>query len=360
MNSKIDLSLRNLYSLILTVVAWIIPIVILSILNKDVTGSDSFVAYRTGNFFDYLIISAFLLGSLNWMLNRITDFPNIRKLSMGLIIGIRSLSFLLILILYDLLDIMVIFDKEFGDLPKIFTPEVFTSSHFYGTLFYILFVDTIYGWFYQIRAILGENTFRNLLLGKYRKPRAEKRIFMFIDMKDSTTHAELLGHVKFTRLIQECFRDFGIIARKRKVDIYQYIGDEVVVSWDIKLGIQEQNCLRLFFDFRDKLQKNWPDYQGKYNIKPVFKAGIHSGHVTVAEIGLFKRGIEYLSDVLNTASRIQGMCNEFQADLLISGDVYELIDKIPDIQMEFVENVQLKGKENKVEIYSVNQAGNKD
>jgi hypothetical protein len=45
------------------------------------------------------------------------------------------------------------------------------------------------------------------------------------------------------------------------------------------------------------------------------------------------------------------MCNEFQADLFISGDVYELIDEIPDIQMEFVENVQLKGKENKVEIY---------
>lgn len=104
MNSKIDLSLRNLYSLILTTVAWIIPIVVLSILNKEVTGSDSFVAYRTGNLFDYLMISAIILGSLNWMLNRITDLPNIRKLSMGLIIGIRSLSFLLILILYDLSD----------------------------------------------------------------------------------------------------------------------------------------------------------------------------------------------------------------------------------------------------------------
>ena len=41
-----------------------------------------------------------------------------------------------------------------------------------------------------------------------------KRIFMFIDMKDSTTHAEQLGHVKFTHLIQDCFRDFGIIAEK--------------------------------------------------------------------------------------------------------------------------------------------------
>ena len=242
-------------------------------------------------------------------------------------------------------------------MPKKFTPELFTSGHFYGSLLYILFIDTIFGWFYQIRTIIGEKTFRNLLLGKYRKPRAEKRIFMFIDMKDSTTHAEQLGHVKFTRLIQECFRDFGLISRKRKVDIYQYIGDEVVVSWYIKPGIKDQNCLRLFFDFQERLVKKWPGYLRKYNIKPVFKAGVHSGHVTVAEIGLFKRGIEYLSDVLNTASRIQDLCNQYQADLLISKDVFEQLDENTDFKMEIIQNVGLKGKEQKMDIFSVKKMG---
>jgi adenylate cyclase len=353
MKRKLYLILQNLYSLVLTIIAWIFPVALLAVLNKDIPSSDIFIAYKTGNLFVYLMISAFLLGSVHWLLNRITDLPNIRELSMGLIMSIRFFSFILILALYDTLDILTFFDEKFADLPKKFTPELFTSGHFYGTLLYILFIDTIYGWFYQIRTILGEKTFRNLLLGKYRKPRAEKRIFMFIDMKDSTTHAEHLGHVKFTRLIQECFRDFGIIARKRKVDIYQYIGDEVVVSWYIKSGIHKQNCLRLFFDFRDQLLKNWPNYQRKYNIKPVFKAGIHSGHVTVAEIGLFKRGIEYLGDVLNTASRIQGMCNQYQADLLISREVLDQLDENPDFKMEIIENVGLRGKEQKVDIFSV-------
>jgi adenylate cyclase len=80
------------------------------------------------------------------------------------------------------------------------------------------------------------------------------------------------------------------------------------------------------------------------------KAGIHSGHVTVAEIGLYKRGIEYLSDVLNTAARIQGMCNQFEVDLLISGEVYEYFSDIPDLKMKAIENVQLKGKQQKVQI----------
>ena len=176
---------------------------------------------------------------------------------------------------------------------------------------------------------------------------------MFIDMKDSTTHAEQLGHVKFTHLIQDCFKDFGIIAEKWGVDIYQYVGDEVIVSWNVEKGNENYNCLNLFFDFRDRLMRGWSAYQVKYNIKPVFKAGIHCGMVSVAEIGLYKRGIEYLSDVLNAAARIQSMCNHHQADILISKDVYEQLGKNPDFEINFIENAQLKGKEQKIDIYSV-------
>ena len=358
MKTRYDHILRNLISLLITIIAWFFPLALLSIIYKDVPDTDIYIAYRTGNFFTYVMIASILLGGLHWLLNKITDFPAIRKLSLSLIIGIRIVSFIFIIALYDALDIMTIFDENFGLVTKKFNLQYLTTSQFLSTVAYFLFIDTIYGWFYQIRILLGKRIFWNLLLGKYHTPRAEKRIFMFIDMKDSTTHAEKLGHVKFTRLIQECFRDFGVIAQKRNVEIYQYIGDEVVVSWSIKSGIYEQNCLRLFFDFQQKLQKNWPEYQRNYHVKPVFKAGIHAGHVTVAEIGLYKRGIEYLSDVLNTASRIQGLCNQYQADLLISGDVYELFDDRPDFQLKSIENVQLKGKQEKVQIFSVEQMGN--
>ena len=91
----------------------------------------------------------------------------------------------------------------------------------------------------------------------------------------------------------------------------------------------------------------------QYNIKPVFKAGIHSGMVSVAEIGLYKRGIEYLSDVLNTAARIQSLCNQYQTDILLSKDVYEQLDKDREIEIKFIDNAHLKGKEQKIDIYSV-------
>jgi adenylate cyclase len=176
---------------------------------------------------------------------------------------------------------------------------------------------------------------------------------MFIDMKDSTTHAERLGHLKFTRLIQKCFRDFGMIAMKRRVTIYQYVGDEVIVSWLIRPGLNNQNCLRLFFEFREKLLENSGNYQREFGLKPIFKAGVHMGDVTVAEIGVAKRGIEYLSDVLNTTARIQGMCNQYDTDILISRKLHDELDESPDIDMKHVESMILKGKTQKVDLYRV-------
>ena len=41
-----------------------------------------------------------------------------------------------------------------------------------------------------------------------------------------------------------------------------------------------------------------------------FKVGIHYGKVTLEEIGVVKKDIVFSGDVLNTAARIQSMCNE--------------------------------------------------
>ena len=42
----------------------------------------------------------------------------------------------------------------------------------------------------------------------------------------------------------------------------------------------------------------------KYRMVPEFKAGVNSGHVTVAEVGELKKEPAYQGDVLITAARI--------------------------------------------------------
>jgi adenylate cyclase len=59
----------------------------------------------------------------------------------------------------------------------------------------------------QINEKFGQGILVNFLLGKYHRPKEDERIFMFMDLKSSTTYAEKLGHIRYSQLIQDCFFD---------------------------------------------------------------------------------------------------------------------------------------------------------
>ncbi|MDA8634161.1 adenylate/guanylate cyclase domain-containing protein [Verrucomicrobiales bacterium] len=99
--------------------------------------------------------------------------------------------------------------------------------------------------------------------------------------------------------------------------VYQHAGDEVVLSWPKKKGIEGGAAIRCFFAIRDYLDSRKDYYKSTYGVQPVFKAGVHVGWVTVAEVGVLKREISYHGDTINTAARIEGCCNDLQRDLLI-------------------------------------------
>ena len=140
--------------------------------------------------------------------------------------------------------------------------------------------------------------------------------------------------------------------------LMQYVGDEAILTWTTNDGIKNENCINIFFDFQKALVRRADYYLQKYNLMPEFKAGINYGTVTVAEVGDIKRDIAYLSDVLNTAARIQGQCNDYGKDLLISGFVKDILPKNTNHKYESLGFISLKGKEHKVEIYSVEKITN--
>ena len=60
-------------------------------------------------------------------------------------------------------------------------------------IIYILIFYISLSFYTHINLLLGEGALLKFLLGKYRKPSGEHRIFMFLDIKSSTTLAERLG-----------------------------------------------------------------------------------------------------------------------------------------------------------------------
>ena len=176
---------------------------------------------------------------------------------------------------------------------------------------------------------------------------------MFLDLKDSTPYAEQLGHVRFSQLIQDCFYDLNKVVPNFNAEIYQYVGDEAILSWKPKDGIRDLNCIAVFFAFKEKLTEHVSNYQNKYGLVPEFKAGVNVGEATIAEVGDVKKEIAYHGDVLNTAARIQAVCNTYEKALLISEKLENLLHFTSEYKKVLVDEVSLKGKSKPIKIFSI-------
>jgi len=204
----------------------------------------------------------------------------------------------------------------------------------------------------QITLKFGPGNLTKFLTGKFHHPKEELRIFMFLDMKDSTAHAERLGHVQFGELIQDCFSDLTVV-ENHQAEVYQYVGDEAIIYWEVDKGLKNRNCIMSYFDFKQRLEVRSNYYLEKYGVQPEFKAGMNIGPVTITEIGDIKRDLAFLGDTMNTAARIQDLCNQYGAELLISGSLSAQLPGPSNLELIQVDHLELKGKQQSVGIFSV-------
>ncbi len=219
---------------------------------------------------------------------------------------------------------------------------------------YVLLLYIFLSFYVQLSHFFGEGVLFKFLIGKYRKPIKEDRIFMFLDLKSSTSLAEKLGLETYYDLLNDFFHEITEPVNSTKAEIYQYVGDEVVFTWKTEEGLMNQNCLNLFFKIKEKVENNREYYLEKYGEVPQFKAGIHFGEVIAAQIGDVKRELVYNGDVLNTGARIQEKCNKLESEFLISGTLLNRLKLKNKYLVEKLENTKLRGKEISIDIFSVN------
>lgn len=341
-------------NLLVFIATWLVAIGLLILLNVQAP-EGAFVSHLPGGRLLIWPLASVILGVVSFGLNRINESIYFRKKSFIFIVFFNiAVLFVSALILLFLIRITAT-AFGFSTIEQAFsaTGETFLRAHFWSLILYVLVVQGIINFIDQMAKMIGPRILLNIILGHYREPKTEERIFMFLDLKGSTTVAERLGHEQFCRLIQDCFADLTQSALMHEVEIYQYVGDEAILTWNKQKGCKEANCLRVFYDFHDTLAKRADYYLKKYQYLPIFKAGVNMGAVAVAEVGTIKRNIAYLSDVLNTAARIESLCNEIGKPLLISEEVSLMLGSVPGYEMRFTKEIKLRGKNKLVKIYSV-------
>ena len=118
----------------------------------------------------------------------------------------------------------------------------------------------------------------------------------------------------------------------------------------------KENCVHFYFAFQNLLHERKEYFIEQYNVVPEFKAGLHYGKVMAAEVGKLKSEIAYHGDVLNAASRIQGMCNELGQSLLISEKLLNELQLDKFYKTSYLGNLSLKGKDEKLKLHCIKQA----
>jgi adenylate cyclase len=205
----------------------------------------------------------------------------------------------------------------------------------------------------QVSDKFGPGILWKFITGKYYHPRDEERIFMFLDLKSSTTIAEKIGNKKYFNFLKEIFNDITEPIINSNGEIYQYVGDEVVVTWTVEKGLEGNNCLLCFFLIQQVLEERKEYYLKKFNLLPSFKAGLHIGEATVGEIGVIKKDIVFSGDVLNTTSRIEGECNNYNVNIILSSALLQRMSLNREYQKIPLGEILLKGKKEKVELNTI-------
>ena len=358
-------SRRNIIRIIPFAISWLIFGGIYTILERGLLGELNYYPI-TGNSYIFknnaIVIPSFALlaGIVNgileifyfskWFINeRFT-----RKIAYKFLIYLLIISsFLVIILVFTANNIpATIIRKDFwlGIL------AFFTNYSFLGVLLYIASVILITQFFTEVIESVGTNKLSNFFLGKYYEPVEEERIFMFLDMKSSTEIAEKLGHLRYFEMLKDYFADLSESVIKYWGEIYQYAGDEMIISWKLQKGLEHNNCISCFFAMKDALSKQKEKYEEKFGLMPLFKAGLHYGKVTTGEIGFLKKEIIFTGDVLNTSARIEALCNHFNVDILVSKVLIAKLHLDPLFKVQFIGANTLRGKNEQIELFTINRS----
>lgn len=204
----------------------------------------------------------------------------------------------------------------------------------------------------QLRRLHNREELWHLFTGRYHSPRVERRVFLFVDLADSTGTAEALGPTRYSAYLRDVFRDMAEPILVTRGLVYQHVGDAVVVSWPFARAVADGACVRCFMEMAETLERKAPLYQERYGRSPRVRGAIHGGAVVATWVGEAKRELAFHGDTVNTVARLQSLASGLDRPLLVSDALRSHI-ALPGYQTERLGAFDLRGRRTPLEVYAV-------
>jgi adenylate cyclase len=209
----------------------------------------------------------------------------------------------------------------------------------------------------QASQLVGERTFRMVMRGRYRRPRAEERFFLFIDIVGSTPVAEKLGALSVHQYLNRIFQETSDPVEDHGGEVYQYVGDEIVITWLVPEGRAEAKPLACFFAIEAALARVAPEFEREFGTVPKLRAALHAGEVVTGEAGGSRRAIVFHGDVMNATSRIENLTRSLGHPFLVSEEARRRMEGAQAYAFTDLGPQELRGKQVPLRVYAVSAAG---
>jgi adenylate cyclase len=242
-------------------------------------------------------ISSFVFGM---ELFAARHWAGLRRLPVAIAILARTAAYAAVIVVA-----MLVFPWLFFDAALSLTREGFA-----GDVLSALWMIFLLGAVMTIVQLIGPRVLGKLLIGKYHRPREERRIVMFLDLAGSTQIAEQIGNVRFHALLADVFGRLSAIVTDWGGEVHRYVGDGLIATWRVGERADNARAVACVFACADALATLELAMRRQHGVTPRFRAGVHLGTLVAGEIGGFKREISYIGEAMNTAARVEQVCRE--------------------------------------------------
>lgn len=232
---------------------------------------------------------------------------------------IRITVFLVVLLFSSLISCFIIISLEEiwsanQILPRYM--EVISSSAFRIVNLFLAIVVIINVALLSFMDWHGSATFTSILTGKVYITNRENRVFLFIDLNSSTDISSKIGYKKYSQLIETCFDELRTLARKYESEIYEYVGDEMILTWLSTKAFNKNACIQLFLDFKSVLNARSKEFESRFGVIPSFKAAVSMGDVLSSVSGSAQKRKAFYGQPLHQTSRMLGIGKKYGRDFV--------------------------------------------
>ena len=138
------------------------------------------------------ITTGFVYGFLLGILEEIASHRRFDTISLSLQFAIKFIGILIILVIILATFWLIMPRPAQSPVDQKTVWEHLKDMHFISPLISAFAVAIVVSTYFQIERLVGKNVLNNYLRGRYRRPKKEIRVFLFIDLKSSTSLSEKL------------------------------------------------------------------------------------------------------------------------------------------------------------------------